>query len=276
MGKTFALSLILLLALSNLIMAESANAQSIPKPIVSEFVSLIYVETSYYVPPNYVIDPPTGQNISVKEGYNVYNPTIVAKIRNQPFTPYSYTLNNSTSKVYLYYNFRYKGHTANEWIYYPISESGLSTHRYSAMFYKFADFPNFTASSTDYSVIPINFFTEPPSAGTKVDFQVQAQIGNIQSLGDGYYSFTGESSGWSNTQTISIPESSISTSTPTPSYNPTTNPTDTISDNSLASLLTSLALVAVAVSAVVVVSLLLYIRHLKRSIAKPDNSAVYD
>ncbi len=250
LGRVFAILLVALLALSSMIMAESAFAQTIPKPSIPEFSSLIYVETFYYLPPNYVIDPSTGQNISVKEGYNVYNPTIVAKIRNQPLTPYSYPLNNSTSKVYLYYNFRYKGHTVNEWIYYPISESGLSTHRYSAMFYKFADFPNFTASSTDYSVIPINFFIEPPPAGTKVDFQVQAQIGNIRSLGDGYYSFTGESSGWSNTQTLIIPTSSTLTPNPTvtPTPQATANPKDTFSGNNITLSLTSLALIVAVVA----------------------------
>jgi hypothetical protein len=59
MGKTFALSLILLLALSNLMMAESASAQSIPKPSVPEF-TIRYRDYSYSIPPTYGINEYTG------------------------------------------------------------------------------------------------------------------------------------------------------------------------------------------------------------------------
>jgi hypothetical protein len=69
----------------------------------------------------------------------------------------------------------------------------------------------------------------PP--GSQVDFQVEALAGYIQRIWnpnftsqlDMYpYVFTGETSGWSNTQTITIPETSTSTS---PSTNPTPTPT---------------------------------------------------
>jgi len=69
----------------------------------------------------------------------------------------------------------------------------------------------------------VNLFT-----GDKVDFQVQAMIGSIHRVFnpnftgqlDMYpYVFTGEESGWSNTQAITIPDTSASASpnpTPTP------------------------------------------------------------
>jgi hypothetical protein len=145
--------------------------------------------------------------MTVREGYYVNNQSIIATVRNQPFTPYNYTN--------LYYNFRYKGHFANAWNYFPIDpQTGLSTNRYFAIFYWFADFPNFTTSSTEYTVLPISlsflFGQSLPPAGGQIDFQVQAQVGSIGSMGDGFYYLVGESSDWSNTQKVvianSIPE----------------------------------------------------------------------
>jgi hypothetical protein len=46
--KRFSLLLVIILAVSNLIMVESAYAQSIPKASVPEF-SVGYVDNSYYV-----------------------------------------------------------------------------------------------------------------------------------------------------------------------------------------------------------------------------------
>ena len=92
-----------------------------------------------------------------------------------------------------------------------------------------------------------------------------------------YYVYTGETSDWSNTQTIIIPEGSVSTSTPNPSSNPTTTPTPTNTipvDNSTTSQITSLALATIAILVIIVISLVLYVRHLKRSVTKPDNSTV--
>jgi hypothetical protein len=225
------LLLVVILVVSSLLIIQLASAQSISKPSVPELVNLSYVENSYYVAPTYRIDPFTGQNVTASEGNFVNNPSVLAKIRNQPFTPYSYSVNNGTTYVNLYYNFRYKGHYVNEWSYFPINpQTGLSTNRYSAMFYKLADYPNFTASSTEYSELQINLnylFAKIPTSG-QIDFQSQAQIGRIESLGDGFYTFTGESSNWSPTQTINIGETSASaspTSTSMPSLTPTSTPT---------------------------------------------------
>ena len=65
-------------------------------------------------------------------------------------------------------------------------------------------------------------------AGGQVDFQVQAMIGYLQStpslslpLGD--YEFIGQASGWSSTQTVTIPASSDSSS-PSLTATPTSTP----------------------------------------------------
>src|SRR3989304_3159711 len=192
----------------------STGASGIPKPSVPEF-TLRYIDLSYDVPPTYGIDQFTGKNVITQEGYHVDNQSIAFKIKNQPFTSYN---DSSGNNINLYYNFRFKGHFGNEWIYYPFSDNGQGTRRYSAMFYVLIDqSPKLPASNSEYTDIvlglPFLFGVENPPVGSQVDFQVQALIGHIDYAGDGFYSFTGQTSGWSNTQTLTIGESQ----TPTPS-----------------------------------------------------------
>ena len=124
------------------------------------------------------------------------------------------------------------------------------------------DYTNVTLSIDDYQGYHLPVF----STGGQLDFQVLALVGNeipFKFNNQTIYGFDGVTSGWSSTQTITIPHSSNST------------PTDTSSTgNSITSLLTSFDLVAVAVSVAVVISLLMYVRHLKRSTIKPDDSTV--
>jgi len=83
MSKRATLLFIAILAVSSLILVESAFAQSITKPSVPEFtVNLI--------------------------GYN----RIDVKIKNQPFTPYN---NTEGDEVNLYYTVRVKDHFEEDW-----------------------------------------------------------------------------------------------------------------------------------------------------------------
>ena len=54
--------------------------------------------------------------------------------------------------------------------------------------------------------LPLLFSSKTPPVGSQVDFQVQALIGHIDYVGDGYYIFVGEKSNWSETQTVTIEE----------------------------------------------------------------------
>jgi hypothetical protein len=180
-----------------------------------------YVELSYDVPPEYGIDPYTGEKVVTQEGYHVENQSVVFKIKNQPFTPYN---DASGNNICLYYNFRFKGHYVDdEWQYYPFSESGQGTRRYSAMFYVLIDgSPKLAASNSEYTEIIFSLpflLGENPPVGSQIDFQVQALIGHIDSEGSGYYSYTGQTSDWSSTYTITttIGESQTPTVTPSPS-----------------------------------------------------------
>ena len=248
-------------------MVESASAQTIPKPSVPEF-TLKYIDSSYDVPATTSIDQYTGKTVT-NQGYHVENRTIQLTIRNQPFTSYIQNGQN----ISFYYNVREKGQYAqtDNWITIFNPDVGFriqSKSDYTTLYF-----------SIDRNGFP---FWGHLVDGGSVDFQVQALIGSVHRVYNASstsqlamfpWVFEGQSSAWSSTQTTTIPASS--NSTPNPTQLDTANPTDSSStDNSVASLLISLALVAVAVSAVAVVSLLLYVRHLKRTTAKPDNFAV--
>ena len=104
-----------MLAVSSLIMVETASAQSIPKPSVPEF-TLTFVDHPYDVPPKYSTDPYTGKNVTTQDGYRAQNRSIEVIIINQPFTPYE---DSNGNQIYLFYNVSIKGHYENNWRYFP-------------------------------------------------------------------------------------------------------------------------------------------------------------
>jgi hypothetical protein len=233
LNKSFSLLIILILAASSLIVVKPAFAQSIPKPSVPEF-TVKYVDYSYDVPPTYGIDQYSGKSVITQAGYHVDNRTMVFTIKNHPFNSYN---DSSGNYITLYYNFRFKGHYGDQWSYCPfyvfhnLKTNQLqvqTTHSYGP--YSGGFFTYYSASNSDYTVIPISFYTltgfdsgtQSIPSGSPVDFQVQAQIGHIDDMPSGlmagdYYSFTGESSDWSSTQTITVANGATSTSTsPTP------------------------------------------------------------
>jgi hypothetical protein len=213
--KRAASLLITVLIVSNLILVESAFAQSIPKPSVPEF-SLKVVAHPYDVPPTYGIDPYTGKEITTSSGYHVENKSIEVTIKNQPFTS---TLDSSGNYTNLYYNVQFKGHYGNEWSY---------------------AYSYYNASNSDYTLVSIGFEHQTISfpAGGKIDFQVRALIGHQDKMKYDtgvilpdymryYHVFVGQTGDWSNTQTIVIPDFSKATPNPTQSSTPdqTTEPT---------------------------------------------------
>jgi hypothetical protein len=172
-------------------------ASDIPKPSIPEF-TLKFVDNSYDVPTTYSVDPYTGKNIT-HAGYRVENKSIEITVKNQPFTMYK--LDNE-QYANLFYNVSYRGHYGGGWEYF-------SWDRNKEWF--------ITQSDSEYTVIS---FYHVPSEGV-MDFRVQAQIGyfTYYYMPFKVYEFHGETSGWSETQTITIGESL----TPTPS--PETTPT---------------------------------------------------
>jgi hypothetical protein len=133
------------------------------------------------------------------------------------------TINNTIGASY--YNFRYKGHYTDEWNYYPFSRSS-SGYNLPDSFYV-----PYKASNSSFTVeaLPSYFFEDVPE-GDQVDVQVQALFGDFDAEPFGHlfplepaydFYFTGTTSDWSETQTITIGESQTSTPSPATTSMPT-------------------------------------------------------
>jgi hypothetical protein len=223
--RTLSLILIVTLTLSSLtlIMTHPTNAQVITKPSVPEF-ALKYVDYSYDIPAEYGIDQFTGQTIVTKSGQHFDNRTVEISIKNQPFN--NFTDSSSGKAIDLFYNVRYKGTFTESWtemyggkgkmVMYDmnsqIAQNGYPNQTYGAQY---------TTVSFSLSNIPNN---------VQIEFQVQALEGYTDrivqdarilfSIVD--YEFTGQTSGYSNTQTITI--GTVTNYTPNPTLveqNPT-------------------------------------------------------
>ncbi|MGD6851480.1 MAG: hypothetical protein ACQCN6_05395 [Candidatus Bathyarchaeia archaeon] len=217
-NKVSSLILILILAASSLMLIQTAFAQ-IPKPSVPEFTAK-FIDHSYDVPTTTSTDPYTGQYVT-SEGYHVQNYTVELIIENQPFTPIEIKEGTAVWTADLYYNVRFKGHFTNEWVVAFFVESPYPKH-----------------SNSTFTVLTFGAFSDYRSPqivpGGQIDFQVQALIGYGHRVYDPSQTeqifmwpwvFTGETSDWSNTQTVTIPNSSESASpTPTTTDNPTATP----------------------------------------------------
>lgn len=132
-----------------------------------------------------------------------YNAVIVV-IRNQP-----YNQSNGT----LFYNLKLKEHNSADWTY-PLDH----------LFYSFHNYPEQSADSqiTNISLTVQSGFLV---MGVQNDIEAEAMLGSIGRNGgspSAPWAFTGQTSDWSNTETISIPDGSVSISS---SPNPTPSPT---------------------------------------------------
>jgi hypothetical protein len=253
-----ALSLALVLILLNLFLIGNSLA-SIPKPNTPKF-SMQFIDRSYDVFTTTSIDPYTGQTVT-HNGYHVENYTLELVIENQPYTPVLVKEGTSNWTAGFYYNVRFKGHFSNDWIVaysldggYPQQSNAVNTVL------------TFAKS--------VSVRTPELRPGSQVDIQVQALIGyahrennpneTIQTFMWPWV-FTGETSDWSDTQTLTIPNdnstsspSSSPCSTAPPSQNLTATP---LQPNVGSSVLFGLDWVGVAVIAllVMVVALLLVV-----------------
>jgi hypothetical protein len=282
MSKRVALLLIPILALTSLIVIESVFAQSTTKPSVPEF-TVKYVDSSHDVPPRYDFDPYTGENVVVEPGYHVQEKTIEVVIENQPFTSYEDANGNV---IRLYYSIRIKGSFGDSWWYPDYSDYTQVDAEGERVNYAGADVgSDFTVIA--YGLVGNNgtraLLNLDISDGGKADFQVQAFIGYKTRVNDTYvpgipvgdptdpiphhYVFTGETSNWSSTQTITIDEGQ--TATPSPATTPTPPPTSSPSPTpySGARLPEQEIMIGVAIAAVVIgagISLLVYFKRRKR------------
>jgi len=212
-SKSFALFFILIMAISSLslMMVKPAYAQSIPTPSVPEFTVQYHFNI---IAPTYTINPYTGQNETVSTGPSPYNQTIEFTIKNQPFTPYT---DSNGNNINLYYNFAFKGQFETNWNYYPFNYDDSSYPDGWASGWANGTAPwYYSSSNSTYTVVSINeIYLEDPAIqdmpfpnGAQVDFQVQAKIGFLSpqanEAGAEFEVFNGQTSNWSNTQTVTI------------------------------------------------------------------------
>lgn len=207
--KPVALLLITILAVSSLITIKPALAQvGVTTPSIPAF-DVTLQTYPHYIPPTYGVNPSTGKAVMTKEGYTEVEKWVRVEIGGQPFLRYN---NSAGQLISLFYNVRFKGNHDTSW-------ESIPHLRYE-------DAGTFVDSSSIGLLINIGFkgikgpaegwmeLLEPNAA--QIDFQVEALIGYY----DSNDVFVGQSSGWSNTQTLTISDnSSTTTSGTSPSGN---------------------------------------------------------
>ena len=212
--RTFTiLCAIVVLIVSGVIATGIGTSSALQTPSTPEF-TVRFIDASYDVPPKYAINAYTGQNEMVEQGKHIQNQSVLVSIRNQAFTSYS-TGREDDSVVGLRYIIQVKGYF-QEWY----GESNpvdlvivlilnILKQRYGLVGNNASDWNGIVGGSLD---VP---------AGGEVDVRVKAYIGYLTTIYgtpspyDGMWGddgkparhlvFTGESSGWSSTQTIRNP-----------------------------------------------------------------------
>jgi hypothetical protein len=143
------------------------------------------------------------------------------KIKNQSFEPFK---NEYNQTINLFYNVRIKGHFEENWtvLYRPVY--GIPKQSTDS------DYTVFSYTWKEHGDTWLGSWAITLRDGAKADFQVQAMIGRIVDYGpfsahSPREDFEGETSGWSNTQTITIgTTASPSTSDTSPSTSPSPSP----------------------------------------------------
>jgi hypothetical protein len=215
-NKTFAVFLTLIIAMSCLVlMFKSVNAQTttptpspipIPVPSIPEFAVQL-VGSPYVVNTTYHLDENTGQ-IVPQIGYSNQYSYLEIKIKNQPFMPF--VGDQYGNMVQIQYNVRIKqSNETDNWVevYNPYNGYPIQANSDSFTIFKF----------------PLEGGWDSPLgsiAGTQSDIQVEALAGYVHRMVVGFgapYVFNGTESGWSKTQTVSIPSNVPMTLSPSPS-----------------------------------------------------------
>ena len=207
-SKVFLVLLAGILLASSLMMIESVFAQSIPKPSVPEF-TVVPSGPSFDIPPTYSFNSSTGL-FDTNDGYHIQYSTVKIIIKNQPFS-------NQSVNDHFFYNVRIKPHNYPDSYWIELFSAGADGYPIQTL--------------SNYTTIPLA--VEGAQAlgpiiptGATTDIQVEAMIGHIgrnnTMIPYPYpYVFFGETSGWSNTQTVTLPPKTAITASPSPTPTPT-------------------------------------------------------
>jgi hypothetical protein len=242
-------------------MVHSVFAESIPKPSLPEF-RVKFVNASYTV-------TTTNAYTGLDETKQISNNSIEITITNQPF---------GYSDYQIYHNFRVKPRFADNWTeVYPLRTFASSydgDYNFSyAEYINDASVPQSKSSYTivTFSVVPTELYlgsgydVEGTSLraipdGSQLDFQAEALVGHSSQrwvsdhalypwLGGQYTPAVAydETSGWSNTETVTIGESQ--TPTPSPSKTPIPTPSQEPQQTEPLEIIIGVAIVAVVIGA---------------------------
>jgi hypothetical protein len=193
-SKCFTVILITAMAISSLsLMIKATCAQvGVTNPAIPGFQAVVQTYL-HYIPPTYGVDPSTGKAIMTKAGYTEVEKWVDVNIGGQPFVPYK---NSAGQHITLTYEVTWKGNHDTSWqttpqgIYFGDAGDYQSTGCLISLGFK-----GINGGAEGYMQLL-------DSTDTQIDFQVQALIG--------YYNsndiFVGQSSGWSNTQTVNYLE----------------------------------------------------------------------
>jgi hypothetical protein len=267
MRSVIALFLIVLSASSLILVNPAEPVKAQISPSIPEF-SLKLDDRSYDVPPTSTTDPNTGKTVNVTEGYHVEKRFIDVVIKNP--NPYSFYGVVNESIVKLYYNIRVKEYS-QDWEDATVTPSNLAP------------------SDSEYTTVKFGLGGVNPdpggwsiwlgsiAAGSQVDFQVQGVDGFYTKLTEedpicwrltefNVFNETGRS-GWSTTQTITIPADWASAS-PTQTSPQQTEPAASATPISSAFALNPITLTLVVIVLVIAASLgaLLYLRRKRGSL----------
>ena len=232
--KGISLLLVVILAVSSLSIVESAYAQSIPKPS-APVINVQFVNHSYYVPPKTTTstNPYTGEQVvTTSEGYYIQNDTFAITLMGQPFANYIEVNGHGLS---LYFVVGSKGHYASQWqnlsSHYAVPVQGF-LGGYSEWLLS-GDNATYHSDDNGYSIAGFDGVIGGQYGG-QVDFRACAVIGYALTLQktpnpnpfdarNPYYTefVIVQESDWSDTQTITIGETSSTSPTPNPTPTPT-------------------------------------------------------
>jgi len=247
MNKRASLLLIAVLTMLSLMEVVPNAMCSTNKPSVPEFTAEL-IDSSYDVPATSSTDPYTGNNV-VHDGYRVESRTIEFKIKNQPFTPYQIQDSNGDERTVAFcYNIRYKAHSSEYWTEMFLASDGYPRQDYESentVFSYQGEYSPTEGLEFNHGSVMTRF---PP--GAQVDFQVESMIGYTHNVYTAPLPFSGtvfegETSGWSNTQTLTIA-------------------TKQLSSHSISVPTILVVALTVAIAIFVAVGILVYFKRLKR------------
>jgi hypothetical protein len=216
--KAFLLFIAVILTASSLVLVKPSLAQvGVTSPEIPGFTVTLQTYLNH-IPPTYSVDPSTGKAVMTEAGYTELESWVNVNIGGQPFVRYN---NSAGQAISLYYNVRWESNNDSSW----------QSFNYSDGMQYYQDTYGDEAWGTQSTgvLIPIGFegidngavalqLLDPTAS--QISFQVEALIG--------YYNtdnvFVGQASGWSNTQTLTIPASLIATTSPSPTTTATTTP----------------------------------------------------